>query len=281
MVNALMAKHKSRKSAAHTGPHRDKNRPDSNARRHRAQPAGGDNGIWIYGRHAALAAIANENRVVSRVLVTKTVAEEFADDLPHDCTELVDRDIISELLNPGEVHQGIAVLAAGLPDIDLADICDATANLASACVVVLDQATDPRNVGAVVRSAAAFGAAAVVVHDRHAPPARGALAKAASGALERIPLVEVGNLARALSDLKDAGFWCLGFDGDADESLSACDMPARVALVFGAEGSGMRRLTGENCDLLARIPMDPEIASLNLANAAAIGLYEWRRRLVE
>ena len=276
-----MSKRKSRKSAANAGLHRDKNRPGSGVRRHRAQPTGGDNGIWIYGRHAALAAIANEKRVVSRVLVTKSVAEDCANDLPYDCTEIVDRETISDLLSPGEVHQGIAVLAAGLPDIDLADVRDATANLPAACVVVLDQATDPRNVGAVMRSAAAFGAAAVIVHDRHAPPARGALAKAASGALERIPLVEVGNLARALSDLKEAGFWCLGFDGDAEESLSVCDMPARVALVFGAEGSGLRRLTGETCDLLARIPMDPEIASLNLANAAAIGLYEWRRRLAE
>ncbi len=274
-----MSKRKSRKSAANAGPHRDRNRPDNAARQRRVPVADGDNGIWIYGRHAALAAIANERRVVRRVLVTNAVAEDCADELPRECTDVVDRDLISDLLNPGEVHQGIAVLAAALPDIDLADVCDMTAGLASACVIVLDQATDPRNVGAVIRSAAAFGAAAVIVHDRHAPPARGALAKAASGALERIPLVEVGNLARALSDLKDAGFWCLGFDGDAPESLSACDMPSRVALIFGAEGSGMRRLTGENCDLLARIPMDPEIASLNLANAAAIGLYEWRRRL--
>jgi len=276
-----MSKRKSQKSAANAGQNRDKNKPDSGVGRHRGQPASGDNEVWIYGRHAALAVIANENRAVNRVLATKTVAEEYAKELPQASTELVDRDTISALLNPGEVHQGIAVLATRLPDIDLADACDATVNLPSACVVVLDQATDPRNVGAVIRSAAAFGAAAVIIHDRHAPPARGALAKAASGALERIPLVEVGNLVRALSDLKKAGFWCLGFDGDARKSLSACDMPARVALVFGAEGSGMRRLTGENCDLLARIPMDPEIASLNLANAAAIGLYEWRRRVVE
>jgi len=144
--------------------------------------------------------------------------------------------------------------------------------------MVLDHVTDPRNVGSVMRSAAAFGCCTVIIHDRHGPISSGALAKAASGALETVPLVRVGNLARAMKKLKAGGFWCVGLDGEASQALQDIDITGKIAMVLGSEGAGLRRLTRENCDTLVHIPITGAMESLNLSNAAAIALYETARR---
>ena len=238
---------------------------------------------WIYGRHAVLAALANPARKIRGLVVTPealaqhrgAIAEAIAAGrLGGFAPETRPKADIDRLLADGAAHQGFALRTDPLPELAVEDICRRTADKPRARVVVLDQATDPRNVGAVLRAAAAFAAEAVVMQDRHAPPVGGVLAKVASGALERVALVRTVNLARALGLLKDAGFWCVGLDARADATLGETDLTGKIALVLGAEGEGLRRLTRDSCDLLARIPMAENWESLNLASAAAVALYE-------
>lgn len=259
-------------------------RPDT--RHQPPSPRSGGREIWIYGRHAALAALANPDRAIRRIVVTDGYQADLAghlsssgarrDGLPRP--EIMDRRSMDGLLPRDAVHQGIAVLTTPLPDLTVADIAKAAEGVEKSVVLVLDQASDPHNIGAVLRSAAAFGAAAVIMQDRHAPEATGAVAKAASGALESVPLVHATNLSRALDELKQAGFWCLGLDGDAQTTITEADLSGRVALVLGAEGAGLRRLVKEHCDVLVRIPIARAMESLNLSNAAAVALYEAARR---
>ena len=268
-------------------------RPNGNGPQNRpGKPAGGPppvsgKRLWLYGIHPVLAALANPRRRALRVLMTadaeaslgarlEVLGQSHPGGLP--APEIVGRDILDRSLPRGAVHQGVAAQVQGLDDTDIEDICRATEGLDNARVVVLDQVTDPHNVGAVIRSAAGFGVAAVVVPERNSPGDGGVLAKSASGALERVPLVRVVNLARALSRLKQAGFWCVGLDGDAQTPINEADLSGRVALVLGAEGEGLRRLTREHCDLMVRIPLNKGVESLNVSNAAAIALYELVRR---
>jgi 23S rRNA (guanosine2251-2'-O)-methyltransferase len=275
----------------HPGGHRPASarlpqRPGALPPRRAGRPIGGGT-LWLYGGHAVAAALANPARHCLRIVATdRKGADALLAALPQARRqslaqldiEPLDRAEIDALLPPGAVHQGLALLVAPLPERSVADICGVTQADPAARVVVLDQVTDPQNVGAVLRSAAAFGAAAVIVQDRNAPPPTGALAKAASGALEQVALVRAVNLNRALGELKDAGFWCLGLAGDAPRSLAAARPDGRVALVLGAEGAGLRRLTREACDTLAHIPISGRVESLNVSNAAAIALYELARQ---
>lgn len=252
------------------------------------EPASG--GVyWIYGRHAVTAALTNPRRRIQRLLLADPASPDNREIAALSATrgrdapggrvpaEAVSQAELAELLPAGAVHQGVAARVTPLPPAHIEDICDRAAEAPRSAVLVLDQVTDPHNVGAILRSAAAFGAAAVVLTDRNAPPETGALAKAASGALEIVPLVRVTNLARALDSLKQAGFWCIGLAADAAQSLAGARLSGRVALVLGSEGEGLRRLTRERCDLLVRLPTGGPIGHLNVSNAAAVALYELSR----
>lgn len=244
----------------------------------RNREARGDLPVWLYGIHAVVAALDNDERLIRRILITRETREALGDRLPRLSAqpETVDRMKLDSLLPPGAVHQGIAMLTDPLEDPgveSLKDMIDEDAQ--REVVLLLDHVTDPRNVGAILRSAAAFGARAVIVTDRHAPEATGALAKAASGGLEVVPLIRVTNLARALDLLAEYGFWRVGLEMETDRSLAeAVHDIRRVALVLGAEDEGLRRLTREKCDFLAKLPMTGAVESLNVSAAAAVALYE-------
>lgn len=229
-------------------------------------------GYWLYGIHSCQAALANPDRRVQRIVTTRNAVEKLAGGLDaarHPKPETMDPAALERLLPPGAVHQGVAVCVEPLPELALEDVLETGRPL-----VILDQVTDPHNVGAILRSAAAFGAGAVVVTAHHAPGETAILAKSASGALDLVPLVVAGNLAQAMEKLKKAGYWCIGLDGEAKQTIAEAKLGPQSALILGAEGKGLRRLTAENCDLLVRLPISARMESLNVSNAAAIALYE-------
>lgn len=242
--------------------------------------------LKLWGMHAVRAALANPRRRIDAGWATTPALAELADsrtDRPGIAWTAVTTAQLAALLPAGAVHQGAAVAAEPLPRVALETVLDAAAPAGP--LVVLDRVTDPQNVGAVLRSCAVFGVAALVTADRHAPPESGALAKAAAGALDVVPWVRVVNLARALAAIREAGRWVAGLDGSAEATIAGADLDgngSKTALVFGAEGTGLRRLTKEKCDILVRIPMryaniekcDTLIDSLNVSNAAAVALYE-------
>lgn len=234
-------------------------------------------GLWLYGLHAVRSALGNPSRKVKRLVLTTRAAEEIGPKLLGKVRqEIADGNAVSKLLPEGAVHQGVALQCDPLPRRDLGDVLDMPSSTRR-IVVVLDQISDPQNTGAILRTAAAFGATAVVVQDRHAPPESGALAKAASGALDAIPYIQVVNISRALEELQEREFWRVALAGDGDGALKDIMPPGDVALVMGSEGSGIRRLVRENCDVAAYVPIDRAMESLNVSNAAAIALYEIRR----
>jgi 23S rRNA (guanosine2251-2'-O)-methyltransferase len=224
----------------------------------------------FWGRHAVAAALANPERTIVKLWVTREAAAQFDVD-PKVPVTYADAADLGRLVPKDAPHQGIVAEVERLEEIWLADLL-AEAEEGSP-LLVLDQVTDPHNVGAILRSAAAFDALGIVTQDRHAPPESGALAKSASGALETVPWVRVVNLSRALDEIGEAGFWRVGLTGEADMTLAEALGPARVALVLGAEGEGMRQNTEAHCDALAKLPISDRIESLNVSNAAAIALY--------
>ena len=230
----------------------------------------------MYGLHAARAALSNPRRAVRRAVVTDRSQAELGTSLRGlDSVTVAAPEAVSRLVPSGAVHQGVALLCEPLPPLDLEEIVEAAAG--PRLVAVLDQITDPQNEGAILRSAAAFGVAAVVVQDRHAPPESGALAKAASGGLDLVPRVTVVNIARALEELGRLGFYRIALAADGDNALRDAAPPGDLAIVLGAEGTGLRRLVRERCDASAFIPMGGTMESLNVSNAAAIAFYELRR----
>lgn len=224
----------------------------------------------LWGKHAVAAALDNPSRKVLRAWATREAAAhmQFPRDLPVTLAEAPD---LGRLVPGDAPHQGVVIEVEAL---EAAWLDELIGNVPEKSVLlVLDQVTDPHNVGAILRSAAAFGAIGIITQDRHSPPESGVLAKAASGALERVPWVRVVNLARALEDIGEAGFWRIGLTGDAQTMLNEALGPSRIALVLGAEGAGLRPNTREHCDALARLPITDAVESLNVSNAAAVALY--------
>jgi len=218
------------------------------------------------------AALANPERKVLRVWGTREALAAFGAFPPSIPVTYADVADLGRLVPADAPHQGVVIEVEPLPDIWLGDLLERGAD-DQRPLLVLDQVTDPHNVGAVLRSAAAFDALGIITQDRHAPPESGALARAASGALELVPWVRVVNLARALDEVAEAGFWRIGLTGTATRTLAEAVGKARVALVLGAEGEGMRQNTEAHCDELAKLPISPRVESLNISNAAAIALY--------
>lgn len=241
--------------------HRDRSAPRSDSRL-----------VRLWGRHAVLAALANPIREVRRLWGTREALAMI--DLPPvlPITPAGAGDLAG-MVPAGAPHQGLVAEVEPLPDRFLDEFREPEDDDRRA-ILVLDQVTDPQNVGAILRSAAAFDAVAIVTQDRHSPPESGTIARAASGALEIVPWVRVVNLARALDELAESGYWRIGLAGEASDTLGkALDGAVRAALVLGAEGPGMRHNIGEHCDQLARLPISPRMESLNVSNAAAIALY--------
>jgi 23S rRNA (guanosine2251-2'-O)-methyltransferase len=242
---------------------------------HRMRESRRDGRVVLYGWHTVTAALANPARHIRHLWLTENAARRLADEgisLPA-AMETVRPDAIAARLTADAVHQGLLAEADPLPAPQVEDLS------ASGIVLVLDQITDPHNVGAILRTAAAFAVGCVVTTARHSPEATGVLAKSASGALEWVPIVIVQNLARAMATLRERGFLVVGLDSGAADDLAAIKPTAPLALVLGAEGKGLRQGTRAACDMLARLDLPGSIKSLNVSNAAAVALYIASRAL--
>lgn len=241
------------------------------------------NGLILYGKHAAAAAIVNPKRIINKIAVTAENAEEIrklvkGSGRNEGIIKVVDRKEIDKMLPPDAVHQGIAVQAKELENYEIEDVCIENEEIQNSFVLILDQVTDPQNVGAIIRSCAAFGAAALIMQDKNSPAESGAMAKAAAGTLELVPVCRVTNLSRAIDQLKKAGFWIAGMDGYAKITIDKMNKNGKIGIVMGSEGKGMRRLVEESCDETVKLPIAPQVESLNVSTAAAIALYEISRK---
>ena len=228
-----------------------------------------DSTVILYGWHTVKAALENPARHIRRLLATENAARRLAESevAVRTTPEIVRPDAIAQRLSADAVHNGLLAEADPLPSPDLDEIAE------TGIVLVLDQITDPHNVGAILRTAAAFAATAIVTTARHSPEATGALANSASGALEDVPLVMVQNLARALEALRERGYLLIGLDSSGETDLGAVALRSPLALVLGAEGKGLRQLTRATCDHVARLDLPGRITSLNVSNAATLALY--------
>jgi 23S rRNA (guanosine2251-2'-O)-methyltransferase len=252
-----------------------KGRPGAPRPAWRDREAASDGPVILYGWHTVTMALQNRRRHIRKLFLTENAARRLAEENIETrvTPEMVRPSQIDARLGPDAVHQGLLAETDPLPSPDIE-----TLEL-EGMVLVLDQITDPHNVGAILRSAAAFGVKAIVTTARHSPEATGVLAKSASGALELVPMVTVQNLARALTELNERGFMTVGLDSEGSDNLSAIELQPPLALVLGAEGKGLRQLTRETCKAVARLDMPGEIKSLNVSNAAVLALYIGASRL--
>lgn len=263
-------------AGAFRGPDQRANQRPDQQREDRSAPPTPRGAIWLYGYHAVAAALGNSARRLRRLILTEDAEATLATRRPQPWSiapERMDRAGMDRLLGRDAVHQGVALLADPLAPPQLATVLARPGS-----ILVLDQVTDPRNIGAILRSAAAFDVAGVITQDRNAPEETGAMAKAAAGAMEMVPLIRAVNISRTLIVLKAAGLWVVGLDASGPPLAGPSLAGRRIALVMGAESEGMRRLTRETCDEIAGLSMHGVMESLNVSAAAAIALYELSRR---
>lgn len=239
--------------------------------------------VILYGRHPVLAVIANPDRIINKILCTKDNFDEVKQHcLKHKVNpgliNTVDKREIDRIVSKDAVHQGFAVYCGELEEYSLEDICILADQKQNCHVLILDQVTDPQNIGAIIRSCVAFDTLALIMQDKNSPAESGAMAKASAGMIEHLPLCRVTNLSRAIQQLKTAGFWTVGMDGYAKNTIDKIEKSGKTAIIMGSEGKGMRRLVEEACDITVKLPISPKVESLNVSTAAAIALYEINKK---
>jgi len=232
------------------------------------------NGVILYGRHAVMAALENPARKIYKLVCVSENAVSLRAKYPNLNIVIADKKDIDKFVPTDAVHQGFVLYCSELDNLSIEELCTMTANDKKCNVLILDQVTDPQNIGAIIRSCAAFGTKALIVQDKNSPTESGAMAKAAAGTMEFLPIVRATNLTRAIETLKKNGFWVVGMDGYAKDNVDKIDKNAKLAVIMGSEGSGMRRLIEESCDITVRLPINPKVESLNVSTAAAVVLYE-------
>lgn len=234
---------------------------------------------WIYGRHAVEAALMNPDRKIYQLCLSKTAAGDFGASISNVRPQTVDIKFFQDKFGTQAVHQGIAAEVESLEPTYLEDVLEDATQDESSLILILDQVTDPHNVGAILRTATALGVKAILVTDyKSADLLSPVLIKTASGAYEMTPIISVTNLAQGLSALKKAGYWLVGLAEGGDKSLPELDLQGHWGIVLGAEGTGIRRLTRESCDFIAHLPTAEDFSTLNVSNAAAIAAYEFFRQ---
>jgi len=232
--------------------------------------------LIIYGRHAVLSALKNPKRQIQKLLITADNKNEVE---PLNVNfSVIDKKEFEKILPKDAVHQGFALYCNRLETYDIEDLIALAENKSRCHILILDQVTDPQNIGAIIRSCAAFETLGLVVQDKNSPLESGAMDKASAGTIEFVSVARVTNLSRAIEKLKDAGFWVMGMDGYAETTIDKVNKSGKTAIVMGSEGKGMRRLVQENCDSSVKLPISPNVESLNVSTAAAIALYELSKK---
>ena len=239
-------------------------------------------GNILYGRHPVMAVLNNPRRRISKILCTKDNFDEIKavcqqNKINTGIINTVDKKDIDRGLPRDAVHQGFAVYCSELEDYSLEDICILADQKSRCHVLILDQVTDPQNIGAIIRSCVAFDTLALILQDKNSPAETGTMAKASAGTIEHLPICRVTNLSRAIQQLKDAGFWTIGMDGYAETYIDEVNKSGKTAIIMGSEGKGMRRLVEESCDMTVKLPISEKVESLNVSTAAAIALYEMNK----
>ncbi len=235
---------------------------------------GSNQQLIIYGRHAVLSALQNPKRHIQKLLITAENRAEIEKISPQIPMTVIDRKEFTKLLPGDAVHQGFALYCHRLETCDITDLLALAENKNRCHILILDQVTDPQNIGAIIRSCAAFGTLGLIIPDKNSPLESGAMDKAAAGTMEIVPIARVTNLNHAIKILKENDFWIIGMDGYADTTIDKINKNSRIAIVMGSEGKGIRRLVQENCDYSVKLPISSQVESLNVSTATAITLYE-------